>query len=69
MMSHNPRSQNDHGRNDRDNDRSSSDSRRHNIANPKRYSGEEDVERGKGNENGNSRSSILSSIDYDRNAE
>ncbi|HYF32215.1 MAG TPA: hypothetical protein VD993_13925 [Chitinophagaceae bacterium] len=67
-MSQNSRNQKTSGRNEHGRERGDKDLRTQNAANPGLSAGEEDVERGRGNENKGSRSR-LSSIDYDRNAE
>ena len=67
-MPQNSRNQNARGSSEHDHERSEKDSRRQMIGNPGLSTGEEDVERGRGSDIKGSRS-ILSSIDYDRNAE
>lgn len=67
-MSQNPRGRQDHNRSDEHNERNNA--RRQNISNPRMsHDNEEDVYRGKGRRDKGSRSWLLSSIDYDRNAE
>ncbi|MGB8190303.1 MAG: hypothetical protein WCF67_00220 [Chitinophagaceae bacterium] len=69
-MAYHSRGQQDHNNNERGQERSSDDTRRQNVSNPRMSpDNEEDVQRGKGRYDKGSRSSFLSSIDYDRNAE
>jgi hypothetical protein len=66
-MPHNPRGRNERGQDEREN-RLESQSRRQNASNA-REPRDNEVQRGRRSDNRNYRSTILSSIDYDRNAE
>ncbi|HEY0677233.1 MAG TPA: hypothetical protein VGD17_03060 [Chitinophagaceae bacterium] len=67
-MSQNSRIHNERGR--REDERNMNDGRRQNAAHPERSSGEQDMERSNhDNENRDRRAWLLSSIDYDLNAE
>lgn len=67
-MPQNPRNQSERGPYDRENE-TRNDARRENLSTPVRNNHEQNVERGSGSIDRGSRSSISSSIDYDRNAE
>lgn len=66
-MPHNPRGRNERGQDAREN-RMDSPRSRQNASNP-RSSREDVMQKGRKSDNRNYRSTILSSIDYDRNAE
>jgi len=65
-MPHIPRGRNERGQDEREN--RDTQSRRQNASNA-RGSRDEGMQRGRRSDNRNYRSTILSSIDYDRNAE